>query len=233
MVYLAAYDMYVPVFFVLLQSKKCAAYYHAIQQCICASDWKMEAKSLTCDFEQSLIKSLKHQFPSAPAILCLFHWKQAIRRKLLSFHVPLNIIHQMIGKNGFMNILTVIPVDEIISKGIPYVRSKIDETGQKAKLDKFWKYFIQTWMVRYSPEDWNINGAIYNNDDDKLVNRTNNPLERFNRTLNNFFPNGHPSMPQFVEVLKDICNTTLEKLKLIQRGRDTAPACPSNNLWHT
>ena len=76
-------------------------------------------------------------------------------------------------------------------------------------------------MVRYSPEDWNINGAIYNNDDDKLVNRTDNPLERFNRTLNNFFPNGHPA--QFVEVLKDICNTTLEKLKLIQRGRDTAP----------
>ena len=45
----------------------------------------------------------------------------------------------MIGKNGFMNILIVIPVDEIISKEIPYARSKIDETGQnsKAKLKKF------------------------------------------------------------------------------------------------
>ena len=138
--------MYVPAFFILLQSKKCSAYYHAIQQCICASDWKMEPKSVTCDFEQSLIKALKHQFPAAPAILCLFHWKQAIRRKLLSFHTPLHIIHQMIGKNGVMNILTVTPVNEIITKGIPYCRSKINETGHTAKLDKFWKYFVDTWM---------------------------------------------------------------------------------------
>ena len=213
--------MYVPAFFILLQSKKCSAYYHAIQQCICASDWKMEPKSVTCDFEQSLIKALKHQFPAAPAILCLFHWKQAIRRKLLSFHTPLHIIHQMIGKNG---VLTVIPVNEIITKGIPYCRSKINETGHTAKLDKFWKYFVDTWMGKYSPEDWNINGVIYNNDDDKLINRTNNPLERFNRTLNNIFPNGHPSMPQFVDALKEICISTLEKLRRIKRGRDVAPA---------
>ena len=93
-----------------------------------------------------------------------------------------------------------------------------------AKLDKFWKYFVDTWIGKYSLEDWNINGVLYNNDDDKLINRTNNPLERFNRTLNNIFPNGHPSMPQFVDALKEICISTLEKLRRIKRGRDVAPA---------
>jgi hypothetical protein len=46
---------YVPVLFVLLQSKKTNAYYHALQQYIRVSDWKLEAKTFTSDFEQDIV----------------------------------------------------------------------------------------------------------------------------------------------------------------------------------
>jgi hypothetical protein len=80
MIYTPATGMYVPVFYVLLQSKKQNVYYHAIQQCICASDWKMEAITYTADFEKAIMSQLKEQFPEGVGIFCLFHWKQAIRR---------------------------------------------------------------------------------------------------------------------------------------------------------
>ena len=46
---------------------------------------------------------------------------------------------------------------------------------------------------------------IYKEKDDLLRNRTNNPPERYNRTLNDMFPNAHPSMSQCVSTIKEIC----------------------------
>ena len=48
---------------------------------------------------------------------------------------------------------------EIVSKGVPYVRRMVDERPFKAAYK-------------------------FENDEDILINRTNNPLERYNRTLN-------------------------------------------------
>jgi hypothetical protein len=68
MMYYPGTEMYVPVFFVLLQSKKANVYYHALQQCICASDWKLEAMTFTSDFEQAIMGELKHHFPEGVGI---------------------------------------------------------------------------------------------------------------------------------------------------------------------
>ena len=37
-----------------------------------------------------------------------------------------------------------------------------------------------------------------------MVNRTNNALERFNRTIKDKFPNAHPNMSAFVTVIREI-----------------------------
>jgi len=49
-------------------------------------------------------------------------------------------------------------------------------------LDEYWKYFMKTWVKTkgIGPETWNISNV---NEED-LINRTNNPAERSNRTLN-------------------------------------------------
>jgi len=40
-----------------------------------ASDWKLEALTVSCDFESALITQCQLQFPKAKIIGCLFHWK--------------------------------------------------------------------------------------------------------------------------------------------------------------
>jgi len=54
-------------------------------------------------------------------------------------------------------------------------------------------------MNDYDPKTWNLNA--FEGDDDILINRTNNPLERYNRTLNDLLPT-HPTMAAFVEAIQ-------------------------------
>ena len=118
MIYSSAHDLYVPIFFILLQSKDQVAYYLALQMAINGSDWKLDAKTKTCDFERSLLNALNHQFPEeeTPTIGCLFHFKQALRRKLLGYRISREVIHALMGPNGLINLLTIAPVEEIITK---------------------------------------------------------------------------------------------------------------------
>jgi hypothetical protein len=90
MIYSPATQMYVPIFWTLLQSKKQAAYYHALQMMICASNWQLEALTYTADFEVGLMNAIKLQFPEGKGLFCLFHWKQAIRRHDYTIYMILN-----------------------------------------------------------------------------------------------------------------------------------------------
>ena len=55
---------------------------------IAATGWTAEAKTVTVNFEQALIKTTSTQFGEGKLVGCLFHWKHAIRRKLLSLKIP-------------------------------------------------------------------------------------------------------------------------------------------------
>ena len=116
MMYSYDYNTYIPVFYVLLESKTELVYHHALEQCIGASDWKLDASTVSCDFETGLINQCKFQFRSTKIVGCLFHWLQALRRKLIKFHIPANLITTLIGPEGTANILTEIPINEISSK---------------------------------------------------------------------------------------------------------------------
>lgn len=89
----------------------------------------------------------------------------------------------MIGPTGPINLLFILPHNEIVSAGIPYVRSKALQG--KTQFDDFWnRYFIKIWMEQYGPSTENIYGI----NQDLLINRTNNPMERYNRKFNHAFP---------------------------------------------
>lgn len=160
------------------------------------------------------MNSAKNQFPEAELVLCNFHFKQALRRKLVALRIPQDFITAI-------NVLTVIPISEVRGKGIAYVRSKIDESGQKLAFEAFWRYFISTWIDGYDVEGWNIERLVSAHETAEFtqINRTNNPLERFNRELNEAFPTPHPDMIHFIEVIKRISVEKVEYLKNIQRKR--------------
>jgi hypothetical protein len=58
------------------------------------------------------------------------------------------------------------------------------------------------------------------NKNDFLINRTNNPLERYNRRLNDAFSSPHPTMSQFVETLKNEASFYVDKLERIKKRKE-------------
>jgi len=218
MAYLPAYETYVPMFYVLMQSKKYNAYKYVLSHMVLQTDWKLLPKTITCDFEKALIKAVKEEFQrdNVPLKACEFHWKQCLRRKLLEFGVKSDAVSKIMSKDGYIDILLYIPVDEIVSKGIPFVRSKIDECPFQSAYNSFWNYFIKIWMNDYDPRTWNLNA--FQEEEDILINRTNNPLERYNRTLNEMLP-AHPTMAVFVEAIQGESRRFVDLLQDIKLKR--------------
>ena len=60
----------------------------------------MQATTYTSDFEHGIMSSMKAEFPAGVAVGCLFHWKQAIKRKLVDFHIPKHLIRMLMGTDG-------------------------------------------------------------------------------------------------------------------------------------
>ena len=92
------------------------------------------------------------------------------------------------------------------------------EGEYKHKFNKFWDYFIKTWTQTYDPKCWNIRDIIESEKEsaeDILINRTNNPLERFNRVLNGI--GIHPPMHKFIESVKEISQTYVDNFRTMDR----------------
>ena len=108
----------------------------AIHSCIVASGWVLRSKTWTCDFEAGLLKAMKEQFPEGCAVGCLFHWKQSLRRKLMELNVSLEKISELMWEDGLINLLTVLPLSEIVNKAIPFIRANFDEGKFSKQFDK-------------------------------------------------------------------------------------------------
>jgi hypothetical protein len=65
-------------------------------------------------------------------------------------------------------------------------------------------------MTRYDPKTWNIQ-EVLSERPENIINRTNNPLERFNGKLNSYNAK-HPTMLRFVEIIKEVCCKTKQDL---------------------
>jgi hypothetical protein len=110
-----------------------------------------------------------------------------------------------------------------LSLAIPYIRHHFPEGSYKKQFDKFWNYFVNTWMVRFPPETWNISHLLTDIEfRDLLIQRTNNPLERFNKKLNDQGLT-HPSVMQLMVCLKRISAEYVDDLNIARRnlGRNT------------
>ena len=83
--------------------------------------------------------------------------------------------------------------------------------GLNAKWENFLEeYFIKYWCKEVDPHDWNVHKFIGQTDPQNkllLINRTDNPLERYNRELKTYFPTARPSMMDSVHTIRDHANT--------------------------
>ena len=210
---------YVPVIYMLMTGKSENLYLHALHWIIVKSGWSIEPFSVTCDFEKALHNAVRRQFKGSILNGSLFHWKQAIRRKMLHLKMDEKQVSMAMHKH-VIDVLTIIPHDEILTKGIPYVRSIIDKECNSdidlKKWDDFWRdYFIKFWM---SSEDFVKTWNIYDEDHDykDLQIRTSNGLERYNRSINEKFPTPHPSLFQFVTTIEEEGRYQVQRLEDIR-----------------
>ena len=155
MIYDYMSEEYFPVFYILLDCKLQKVYEIALEHVKRAAP-KLKLTTVTADFEIGLDNALMLAFVGVVFIGCLFHWKQAVRRRLIAIGFSKDTVTFMIGENGVMNLLTTVDPAEI-REGIRYCRSKVDEVSEQSKWDSFWgEYFWDTWCVRYSISDWNV-----------------------------------------------------------------------------
>ena len=109
----------------------------------------------------------------------------------------------------------------------------LDAAQNTSAMALFYEYFKKTWQGIYATSDFNV--SRYLNDPSMrhlLLQRTNNPVERLNRHMNAAFPSAHPTMPQFITVIKNLCNTYVSDFNNIQTGNrepqvhQDAQVCP-------
>ena len=198
-------QIYIPILYILMTNKSQKMYRNALEWIFKLSGRRVNPHTITCDFEMALINALQGIFPYSKINGCLFHWKQAIKRKLGSLKLKNEkeiIEHAMVKFS--MDILTLIPIDELRSKGIPFVKDtlkdSIHEIDDINKMKSFWNYFEKFWMSSENfIKTWNINDYKGNKN---LLKRTNNGLESYNKRLKSLFRSGTPSFADFVNTLR-------------------------------
>ena len=124
MVWDTATDFYVAVLYVLLTKKTKTAYDLVMKEILLACG-PIDIAYLHCDFETALITSAREHFPHSKIIGCLFHLKQAWLRKMKNLAIP-SLQRKRALSVGMVDLLSIIPIDEIETFGIPYLQSLLD-----------------------------------------------------------------------------------------------------------
>ena len=70
MIFITRMALYVPVFYVHLQSKDKDVCRLAPQSCISAAKWSFLIKPITCDFKKGLINAMKGNFDESVFVGC-------------------------------------------------------------------------------------------------------------------------------------------------------------------
>ena len=126
---------------------------------------------------------------------------------------------------GNLDLLCVIPREEVGTKGMLFLRNKLEKGKRKLtkkELDgyeRFWKYFVKQWLPIV--EKWNIcakDGDYYD-----MVNRTNNGLESYTRGVNQLFPS-RPTLIAFVQVIEKESRYQAQLLSNIRTGKVAEPS---------
>jgi hypothetical protein len=145
---------YLPVVYALMTHKVQELYWQMFNQLIFLTKWKMQVRTFTSDFELAMMNTLELLFGENAGggkhVGCFFHLKQAWRKYLIEkCGLGLSSLLGPFMAVGGLNLLCVIPRNEIDSVGIPFLRLTLEGTAtelEKILLDKFWTYFRKQWL---------------------------------------------------------------------------------------
>ena len=145
MVYDQALKVYVPVAWVLMTGATFECYYQAYHAINSDAEGEADPAIVGVDFETALFQAIKLFWPDAHQSGCNFHFKQALRRKMIDMRIPKDQISFALSF-GVIDLLTVLPKDELEDKGIPFVRTMIADAFPESDMeiwDKFWDVYFK------------------------------------------------------------------------------------------
>ena len=152
MVYDQALRIYIPVMYILMTGKTEECYHQAFTY-IRGELPACDPYCIGVDFERAFFSAAGLFFPEAHLVGCLFHFKQAARRKMIDLGIPDHEV-QIAMRFGVYDLLAVLPKDELDKKGIPFIQTVIidligeyyttnapEDKAWEKKWDTFWVYF--------------------------------------------------------------------------------------------
>ena len=212
-------NLFVPVVFGLLDNKTSWAFWHYLHAIFVETETKFNPAVVVSDFEAALLQAIDEQLPSARRVGCLFHFKQALRRKMVKMNFAETSIRAAMER-GSLDVLTTVKRSNV-EKKLKELEENMQRTDEHEKWKSFFSYFKQTWMMKYGVELWNHSTK---QKEDEIVHRTNNALESFNRRLNDRFGNAHPNLAHFIDVIREISMETMREVENLRRGVSRRPA---------
>lgn len=206
-------NLFIPIIYILSDSKHHWAYWHMLHFILVLTEFKFNPISVTTDFESSLFNAIKEQFPETMQIGCAFHFKQAIRRKLVSLQLSDMEIRKAM-EPGVVDILCMKPKKNI-AETLHTLKHIIILPGSEEKWQGFVIYFLRTWVNGNIPFEM-CNYAGRNLTDEERHVNTNNALENFNRILNESFSSPHPNIFCFIDKIREISVSKLAEIRDIK-----------------
>ena len=138
-------EIYIPVAYILMTGKTDSCYYHAFQMLLTDCDGNIDPFCVGVDFEPAFFNNVGIFFENAFQAGCDFHFKQALRRKMVDMRIPEEEISLALSR-GYIDLLVVIPIDEIETKGIPFVQHLL--AGQGCDMD-LWDTFFDGYFMKF------------------------------------------------------------------------------------
>lgn len=157
MIFDPALKIYIPVAYVLMTGKTRECYWQAFNW-LCSEVKECAPYCVGVDFEWNFWRSVGEFFPKTKLVGCLFHFKQALRKKLVELGIPKPEINFAM-RSGVLDLLTVIPRDEL-HMGLHFVRNMIvdhlislqteaREEGEDYEIDEaLWDTFFEGYFMK-------------------------------------------------------------------------------------
>lgn len=170
---------------------------------------ELQGAGIIIDFEDAMRSALKKVSPNIPIYGCLFHYMQALQRKMKSMTALFDLIRTNTDAKFLFRkfqSLALLPANMIKGEFVSLLREALD-TNKFTEFAPFVEYFKNQWLARVKP----VHFSVF-----KLDTRTTGPAEAFNGKVNKSFRT-HGAFFQFVEALQKE-----ETVKADQFSRDVA-----------
>lgn len=151
-----------------------AAYTHLFHNI--ESRWKISPKKATTDYEKAIKNALRKLFPGIKLVSCWFHYCQALAKNAKKIKGFRKFIKNDDAASRIYRKLMCLPL--MRADNIPAAFKLIKEEAihlNKSNFSPFLSYIEEQWLKREGPQSI----SVYMESE-----RTNNPMESYNSTLN-------------------------------------------------